>query len=153
MGTVQGKMYRVLTNDLSFLLHSDAHVGSINDVSFGANSDWFVSVDEAGNVKTWDLSEYKSIFTTTPAKSGASSCFVAKDDETILTGWKDGFIRCFNPATKSLAWEVVGAHRGSVTALYADQNYILSGGQDGAVRIWARASRKLLIQFNGKFSF
>jgi hypothetical protein len=37
-----------------------------------------------------------------------------------------------------------------VTALYVDANYILSGGEDGAVRVWARVNRKLLIQFNGK---
>ena len=47
-------------------------------------------------------------------------------------------------------WEIANAHRGSVTSLYVDANYILSGGQDGAVRIWARQNKKLLIQFNGK---
>jgi len=35
VGTKGGKLYRVLTNDLSFLLHSDAHVSTINDISFG----------------------------------------------------------------------------------------------------------------------
>ena len=33
-GTIGGKLYRVLTNDLSFLLHTDAHTGSINDLYF-----------------------------------------------------------------------------------------------------------------------
>ena len=47
-------------------------------------------------------------------------------------------------------WEIANAHRGSVTTLYADANYVLSGGEDGAVRVWARVNRKLLIQFNGK---
>lgn len=119
-GTLGGKIYRVLTNDLSFLLHSDAHCGSINDISFGQNSDWFASVDEQGSVKTWDLSEYKSLFSATPAKCGASSCFIAKDDETLLSGWRDGFIRCFCPKNKTLLWEVVEAHRGAVTSLFAD---------------------------------
>lgn len=43
---------------------------------------------------------------------------------------------------------MANAHRGSVTSIYVDANYILSGGQDGAVRVWARSNRKLLIQFN-----
>lgn len=38
VGTVMGKMYRVLVNDFSFLLHSDAHAACINDISFGADS-------------------------------------------------------------------------------------------------------------------
>jgi hypothetical protein len=29
--------------------------------------------------------------------------------------------------------------------MYADANYILSGGEDGAVRVWARTTKKLLI--------
>ena len=33
-GTIGGKLYRVLTEDLSFLLHTDAHTGSINDLHF-----------------------------------------------------------------------------------------------------------------------
>ena len=38
-----------------------------------------------------------------------------------------------------------------MTSVYADANYILSGGEDGAVRVWSRTTRKLLIQFNGNF--
>ena len=33
-GTIGGKLYRVLTEDLSFMLHTDAHTGSINDLHF-----------------------------------------------------------------------------------------------------------------------
>ena len=66
VGTEGGKMYRVLTNDLSYLLHSDAHAACINQVSFGADSNIFVSCDESGALKTWDLSEYKPLFTGYP---------------------------------------------------------------------------------------
>jgi len=103
-------------------------------------------------VKVWDLSEYKSIFTGVVNKnSRGSSCCIASDDGSIVTGWRDGFIRCFDPSGRIL-WEISSAHRGSITSLYADANYILSGGEDGAVRVWARINRKLLIQFNGKKS-
>lgn len=59
VGTISGKMYRVLTNDLSFMLHSDAHNACINDLSFGPDSNLFAAIDESGAVKVWDLSEYK----------------------------------------------------------------------------------------------
>ena len=59
-GTSGGKLYRMLTNDLSFMLHTDAHTGSINDLQFSTlRSDQFVSIDDNGTVKMWDLSEYK----------------------------------------------------------------------------------------------
>lgn len=54
---------------------------------------------------------------------------VAKDDGSIMTGWQDGFIRCFDSVfRKTMLWEIAGAHRGAVTAIYADQNYLLTGG-------------------------
>jgi WD40 repeat protein len=81
--------------------------------------------------------------------SRGSSCCFASDDGSIVTGWRDGFIRCFD-STGRILWEVANAHRGSVTTIYCDANYVLSGGEDGAVRVWARTNRKLLIQFNGK---
>jgi hypothetical protein len=55
-------------------------------------------VDENGSVKMWDLSEYKSIFTAYPGKNcRGSSCYIAKDDFSIVTGWRDGFIRAYDP--------------------------------------------------------
>ena len=33
-GTIGGKLYRVLENDISFLIHTDAHTGCINDLHF-----------------------------------------------------------------------------------------------------------------------
>jgi WD40 repeat protein len=109
-----------------------------------------MAIDENGAVKLWDLSEYKSIFTANTGKnSRGSSCCIAKDDSSIITGWRDGFIRSYDTSGRVL-FEIANAHRGAVTSLYCDANYILSGGEDGAVRVWARTTRKLLIQFNGK---
>ena len=122
VGTEGGKMYRVLTNDLSFLLHSDAHVSNINDIAFGNESNSFVTVDEAGAVKMWDLSEYKCLFTGYPTRqSGASRVYWAKDDNTVLVGYRDGFLRCFDTVqSKSQVWDLANCHRGAVTAIYAD---------------------------------
>ena len=63
-------MYRVLSNDLGFLLHSDAHTGVVNDLAFGpTDSISFVSIDNNGTLKAWDLSEYKPIFTGYPQRA------------------------------------------------------------------------------------
>ena len=39
VGTAGGKIYRMLSGDLSFMLHTDAHTGCINDLNFGGRSD------------------------------------------------------------------------------------------------------------------
>ncbi len=97
-------------------------------------------------MKVWDLSEYKSLLTVLPGKmTKGSACCFAGDDGSIVTGWRDGFVRCYEPGSGGLIWEIANAHRGSVTSVFADANYILTGGEDGAVRVWARTTRKLLI--------
>lgn len=148
VGTSKSKIYRMLTSDLSFMIHTDAHYGGINDIAFGSNDNEFTVIDETGILKIWDNSEYKTIFTASGGKNveGMSCCLA--EDNTIVTGWSDGFIRCFDPATHSIIWEITGAHKGKVTCVYADANYILSGGEEGAVRVWGRTNRKLLIQFH-----
>jgi WD40 repeat protein len=35
VGSAGGKLYRMLTGDLSFMLHTDSHTGCINDIVFG----------------------------------------------------------------------------------------------------------------------
>ena len=40
VGTSGGKLFRMLSTDLSFMLHTDAHTGCINDLAFsGRRSD------------------------------------------------------------------------------------------------------------------
>lgn len=54
-------------------------------------------IDQNGSVKIWDLSEYKSVFTTYAGKeSSGSSCCISLDDQSIVTGWKDGFLRAYD---------------------------------------------------------
>lgn len=73
VGTSKSKIYRMLTSDLSFMIHTDAHYGGINDISFGGNNNEFVCIDETGIVKIWDNSEYKTLFTASGGK-GIEGC-------------------------------------------------------------------------------
>jgi WD40 repeat protein len=149
VGTTSGKLYRMLTADLSYMIHTDAHSACINDIAFGSRSDQFACIDENGFVKLWDSSEYKTTFTAMPNKQckGTSVC-IGLNDNSLITGWRDGFIRAYDTQSKTQIWELANAHRGAVTVVYADANYILSGGQDGIVRVWDRNNRKMLIQFS-----
>mmetsp|Transcript_12766 Transcript_12766/g.23776 ORF Transcript_12766/g.23776 Transcript_12766/m.23776 type:complete len:622 (+) Transcript_12766:2683-4548(+) len=147
-GTSLGAIYRVLTRDLVHVFYSESHIGSVNDVSFGARSDQFCTIDKAGFVRLWDSSDYVVLFRAGPsARPEGTSCAIG-DDGTILTGWGDGGIRCYNPQTSTLVWEINSAHRGPVTALFFDNLHIISGGSDGIVRLWSRRSHSLLTQFS-----
>jgi WD40 repeat protein len=43
-------------------------------------------------------------------------------------------------------WEL-SAHRGNVNTIYVDSNYILTGGEDGIIRVWTRLTHELTMQF------
>ena len=58
-------------------------------------------------------------------------------------------MRCYDPKSRQLLWAIPNAHKGAITTVYADANYILSGGEDGPIRVWARQTRQLLIQLAG----
>ena len=46
-GTSNGRIYRVLTADLTYLVHTEAHISGINDVAFPlTSSDFFATIDE-----------------------------------------------------------------------------------------------------------
>ena len=73
--------------------------------------------------------------------SGASSCFFSKQDNCVLVGYRDGTLRSFDTITnKAQIWEISGAHRGAITAIYDSPTYLLTGGADGAVRVWSRST-------------
>jgi hypothetical protein len=71
--TGNGKIYRVLTGDLTYLIHTDAHVNCIYDIAFPINSnDYFATIDDA--VPPLDLLFFRATSNSgTPASTRSSS--------------------------------------------------------------------------------
>lgn len=88
---------------------------------------------------------------SSPQDAGAPSC-VVYTLETLISGWADGCIRCHTAtdvagrACGELLWTIHNAHKGGVTAVLLSGNsrFLLSGGEDGGVRVWEMRSRELV---------
>lgn len=91
-------------------------------------------------------------FSAQPETKAPGSAVCIAEDGTVIGGWRDGSMRCYDPKVKQLVWEIPQAHKGGINSIYADANYILSGGDDGPVRVWTRQTRQLLIQLAGNFN-
>lgn len=75
------------------------------------------------------------------------------DGKSVISGWTDGRIRAFLPQSGKLFWVINDAHKavnkdfGGVMCMTTAQNceHILTGGQDGEVKLWCvgKQSRKL----------
>jgi len=80
------------------MVHTDAHFSSISCVAFGETSDRFATIDENGILKLWNGAEYKTEFTASGGnESQGSALCIAKDDGSLVSGWRDGSIKAFDP--------------------------------------------------------
>eukprot|EP00761_Pharyngomonas_kirbyi_P013293 gb/GECH01013320.1/.p1 GENE.gb/GECH01013320.1/~~gb/GECH01013320.1/.p1 ORF type:complete len:620 (+),score=110.05 gb/GECH01013320.1/:1-1860(+) len=141
-GTSAGNIYLVNSQSLEFRKLSVSHVRSISAVNFGEKSEEFCTTSYDGTVRRWNLEDYSNIsFSPGPT---AALCICYQDDK-VISGWNDGFIRCYDRSGK-LAWQIVNAHRGSVVRIDANDKFITSGGEDGFVRFWLGTTRELLTQ-------
>jgi len=157
-GTRNGRLWRLLTSDLTATLQAVSHTGEVTDIAFGTSSDSLCSVSETGEVFVVDLSDYMPV-ATAMNKSPSRSVVVSAGGQ-ILAGSDDGFLRCWQlqagpkktqamGADKGLEllWQV-HAHRGGVTVVRETADFIVTGGNDNAVRFWHRATRELLSTFH-----
>lgn len=70
---------------------------------------------------------------------GNFDCMVVQNGQSIISGWSDGKIRAFGPQSGKLLYTIHDAHQGAVTAISGtpDSTRIISGGEEGMVRMWA----------------
>lgn len=146
VGTRNGKLWRLLCSDLTATLQAASHAGEVTDLCFGTSSDRICTCSDSGEVIIFDLSDYMPIMSAT-AKSPART--VVYTEREILAGYDDGFIRAWSPepGKASMLWQL-HAHREGITALRASPNFIVTGGNDCAVRFWHRTTRELLVSFS-----
>ena len=64
---------------------------------------------------------------------------LVQNGQSIISGWSDGKIRAFGPQSGKLLYTIHDAHQGAVTAISGtpDSTRIISGGEEGMVRMWA----------------
>mmetsp|Transcript_97321 Transcript_97321/g.272366 ORF Transcript_97321/g.272366 Transcript_97321/m.272366 type:complete len:625 (-) Transcript_97321:82-1956(-) len=150
-GTRNGKLWRLLSSDLTATLQAATHTDEVTDIAFGLSSDVVCTASRAGEVYLLDLSDYMPIVSC-PSRSSARSVAISSVTGEIIVGYDDGAVRVW-PGRRSHStgkqgpiWELQ-AHRGGVTALRESPNFIVTGGNDCAVRFWHRTTRELLATF------
>ena len=68
-------------------------------------------------MRVWETEDLTILTKGTPGlgKKIAGSCVCIAEDKTVVSGWNDGFIRCYKiskHAYSPLAWEIANAHNG-----------------------------------------
>jgi len=97
-GTSIGNLYRIFPDDLSATLHTEGHVSAINGISFQKdNNEIFATITQNGIMRVWETEDLTIVTRGTPGvgKNIKGTCVCIAEDKTVVTGWGDGFIRCF----------------------------------------------------------
>jgi len=146
-GTRNGKLWRLLSSDLSATMQSASHTDEVYDVAFGTSSNAVCTVSRAGEVFLTDLSDYVPVITAF-SKCPARAAAVASSTGELIVGYDDGFIRSWS-SQKNTGQELwhLHAHKAGVTVVKEGPDFIVTGGNDSAVRFWHRRTRELLSTF------
>jgi WD40 repeat protein len=85
------------------------------------------------------------------SENSGITCLAWIQNSAIIAGFNDSFVRCYDASTGSKMWEIPNAHKGPITsvAVHTDSRlaFLVTGGEDGGVRVWALKNRELMIQF------
>ncbi|KAL6756928.1 WD40-repeat-containing domain protein [Haematococcus lacustris] len=151
VGTAACNMYRVtyepLTSKLTDELLQTSHAEKINDLSFPHEFSEVFATAGINFIRVWHLATCRELLRIAVPNLECNCIVFATDGKSIVSGWSDGKIRGFAPQSGKLLYTINDAHQKAVTAIActSDSNKIISGGEEGMVRVWrlGKASQTL----------
>mmetsp|Transcript_25908 Transcript_25908/g.60608 ORF Transcript_25908/g.60608 Transcript_25908/m.60608 type:complete len:648 (+) Transcript_25908:65-2008(+) len=142
VGTDQSNRYYV-TMAWDVELRATCHCGPVNDICFPSGcSDLFITCS-IYDIRIWNSALRQELLRIQVPNLECKCIGITPNGQTIVSGWTDGKIRAFFPESGRLKFVISDAHSEAVTALAVCNDdetrppwRIVSGGDDGRVRVW-----------------
>lgn len=142
-GTAQGNRYFVGLKGWEVELRATCHNSPVNDVCFPAGcSDLFITCSHS-DIRIWNAALRQELLRIQVPNLDCSCIAITRDGSTIVSGWTDGKVRAFYPESGRLKYVINECHAEAVTALALCEDQpgsshyrLVTGGDDGRVRIW-----------------
>jgi cilia- and flagella-associated protein 52 len=137
-GTSKATLYWCNTDQICPELRNTCHYERINGIAFPAGYSDLFATCSLHDIRVWNaITRQELLRIEVPGLDCHSVSFMA-DGKSIISGWSDGKIRAFLPQSGKLLYAINDAHNHGVTALCPtnDCQRIVSGGQEGEVRLW-----------------
>ncbi|KAI9140685.1 WD40-repeat-containing domain protein [Paraphysoderma sedebokerense] len=143
VSTAQSNIYQINADKFETKLLKTCHYGAINDICFPmASSDVFATASD-NDIRFWNMKTCEELLRISLPNLECKCIVFKKDGSSLISGWSDGKIRAFGPQSGRLQYEINDAHKKTVTALAVTEPVnargdfkIISGGEDGQLRIW-----------------
>jgi WD40 repeat protein len=106
--------------------------------SFVSNYSDVFATCSLNDIRVWNAKNRQELLRIQVPNLECNCVAFMNDGKTILSGWNDGKIRCFLPQSGKLLYLINDAHIHGVTAISttSDCQRIISGGNEGEVRVW-----------------
>lgn len=142
VGTVTSNIYYALYNTKAGTLQTEllqtAHSRKINDIAFPYMYSAVFATASRGEIRVWNIQTCRELLRiVVPNLECHCVCFQA-NGKAILSGWSDGKIRAFGPQSGKVMFVINDAHHKAVTSIACSEDcgLIVSGGEEGMVRLW-----------------
>lgn len=133
IATNAAKIYRTHQESLQSSVYCEGALGPMRDVAISSNSELYAVA--GAYLYVYDFCELQLV---TMCRTSVPNCCLAfsEDLSQVIAGGEDGFVKAFGvnkcaPVQHNAAWEIVNAHKGAVSSIHVDQQYIITGGNDG----------------------
>jgi len=138
-GTSESNIYWVQTDGLIAQLRSTCHFGRINAIAFPKDCHQLFVTSSCSDLRLWNAEKKQEILRIRVPNMECNALCFFPNGTLIVTGWSDGKIRAFLPESGTLAFVINDAHKNGCTsiAVTSDCKRIVSGGEEGEVRIWS----------------
>jgi len=137
-GTSKATIYWCNTDDIAPELRNTCHYEKINDIAFPHGYSELFATCSVNDIRVWNTKTRQELLRIEVPGLECNCIFFTADGKCILSGWSDGKIRAFLPQSGKLLFAINDAHNHGVTAIAGTQDCqkIVSGGQEGEVRVW-----------------
>jgi len=156
-GTSTSSLYMIDLKTFEATLKNTCHFSEVNDVCFPENCSTIFATASDNDIRIWNILNCEELLRITVPNLHCKCITFNKDGNSLITGWDDGKIRAFGPQSGRLQWEINDAHKHCVTALTVSNNIneyqdykIISGGDDGCVRVWGITKSYQVLENNLK---
>lgn len=149
VGTMDGVIQLWDAQKKSLLYSLKGHQANIKRIAFSADAQFIVAGDDNGYVMLWDHSQRRMIGAFQAHKKGNTVFALSPDKQFLVTATTvSSVMTLWNVASQSPVYTFRGHHSGINGIHYtADGKTIVSASDDGSVKLWDVATRKVLHSF------
>jgi WD40 repeat protein/DNA-binding SARP family transcriptional activator/energy-coupling factor transporter ATP-binding protein EcfA2 len=123
------------------LIHRDTHV---YDASFSPEGGHIATASADGLLRIWAVGNGREIERVKVAAQDLLSVRYSRDGRQLVTGAADGVVRVYDARQALLSTELRGSVGIVNDTAFAVGGALISGGEEGALRIWAPAKTTVL---------